>query len=347
MSEQDKLSRRKFAFGSGALALMPSASAITGKIKAPPIVPPITLEDQINNVKRGWTADGLPALHTATSNPENVRDYCRVSHVAGTLLRDLDGKLPLDDRARTLIISKCIHHISLPAEPETLAWLCAGLYLARNPDALFLPLTLYDYAAKWDSLAEALEREEQQQTLAMLEAFRAEMCAPPPPVLWTDGSLEFVKLTHPFHVFESGYRSLAMLLYLRGEDAYATNADEIRLLSYWLLIQKGCCLIYSLRHDSDFNHAATIIHTPVRTVVHTQHDEAHSTLAEIAAWMRLRHGPRHFMATKRFRDTFLSEKANEACLPWGPDNDIRNRITAHTAQDGWRIRARRPAPIDG
>lgn len=311
-------------------------------VKASPILPAITLEDQVNNVKRGWTADGARASHAPSTRPESARDYHRVTHIAGMLLRDLDGKLQLDDQARTLIIGKCIHHLSLPAEPEKLIWLYAGFYLARHPDALFRPLTLHDYANLWDVEAEALEREEQRQSFAMLEDRRAEMAAPPCPVLWSDGTREFVKLTHPFHVFESGHRSLDMLLYPRGEEEHASTPDEIRRLPYWLMIRKGCCLIYSLRGGGDFNHAATIIHTPVRTLMHTQDDDVGPILLEIAAWMRVRYGPRHFMATEKFRDRFLIDQTREACLPWGPEHEPFTYNTTSGLKDGWRVRGRHP-----
>ncbi len=335
------ITRRGFATGTGALALVPPSLGFALRAKEPPIAPATTLKDQVDNVKHGWTADGLPSCHAATLLPASDRDYYRATFIANCIMRGLEGKLELDDRVRTAVIAKCIQHLHLKSYPEKLTWLYASKFLERRPHALFRPLTLHDYADLWDIETEALEREEEREILAMLDDLRVAMSPPPYQVLWSDGSFEFVKLTHPFHVFESGWRSLDMLLYARGETERALTPDQINRLSYWLMIQKGCCLMYSLRIPGKFMHTATIIHTPVRTMLHTWHAETYPALVEVAAWMRERHGPRHFMGTRKFHIRFLVQQTDEHSLPWGPEHDPDHRITARPTEDGWRIRGRR------
>ena len=94
-------------------------------------------------------------------------------------------------------------------------------------------------------------------------------------------------------------------------------------------------------------HQGIVIHTPVRTMLHTWHADMYPVIAEISGCMRDRYHTRHFMATQQFRNRFLTDQTDETCLPWGPDNEIDNRITTHVAQEDCRVPGRRRPPLDG
>lgn len=165
-------------------------------------------------------------------------------------------------------------------------------------------------------------QEKQRRILAAIDARRADMNPPPCPVLWSNdiGSNHFVKLTHPFHVWEEGLRSLEMLLYPRHAQKHAETTDEINQLSHWLMMEKGCCLIYSLRVAGAFKPAATLIHTPVRTVLHVTQTGVRPILRRVRAAVAQQFVPTHFMASDAFRVTFIEKCEYDACIPWGPEH---------------------------
>lgn len=316
------VSRRGFIAGTSAFAITAPAASTVFSTSAPPIPSPNMLAAQILNVKHGWTADGQAAPHAPTFLPDSDLDHFRAQFITGSLYRQLSAALDLDDEARTRIICKTIGHLRHRVYPAKLLWRDAGLFLASHPRALSRDLAFTDYATLWSEHMQCRTDVKQRRILAMIDARRADMNPPPCPVLWSNdiGSNQFVKLTHPFHVWEEGLRNLDMLLYPRHSQNRAETPDEINRLSHWLMIEKGCCLIYSLRVGGAFKPAATLIHTPVRTILHVTQTGVHPILRRVRGAVAQQFVPTHFMASDAFRVTFIEKGEYDACIPWGPEH---------------------------
>jgi len=316
------VSRRNLLTGAGAVAASASPTGATESDRSRPFPCPSILALQILNVKQGWTADGHPAPHAPTRVPDCDLDLIRASDIAGNLYRQLSDTIDLDDAARTRILRKTIDHLQRCSRPMKLHWREAGLFLASHPRALWRDLAFADYADLWRNHIARVTRLKQRRILAVLDARRAEMNPPPCRVLWSDGEggNQIVTLTHPFHVWEEGLRNLDRLLYPRHSQNRPETADEINRLSHWLMIEKGCCLIYSLRAAGHFQPTATLIHTPVRTTLHADGAGAHAILKSATPTVASRFVTTHFMATDAFRAAFLDRRLYDACLPWGPEH---------------------------
>lgn len=345
------VSRRNLLTGAGAVAASASASptGATESDRSRPFPCPSILALQILNVKQGWTADGHPAPHAPTILPDNDSDFARAEYITREVFDALSTALDLDDRNRTRIIRKTIDQLRYRTAPENRAWLFGHLFLRLHPRALKLDLTFPEYAHLYREGLRRNTRLQRRKILSAIDALRAEMNPPDCPVLWTspDGRHRFVKITHAFHVYEEGLRGAHELLKPKSETSPPDKADEINRLLHWLMIQKGCCHVYSLRGTPDFHFAATIVHTPVRTIMRAYETGARSVLKVATAAVGEHFGPNHFMATDRFKVAFFKDNYYESYIPWGsePGSQFQTSSSDHVWPVHYRHADHQSVPV--
>lgn len=130
-------------------AFLSSASA--SPYKKPPMPFPPTLAGELDNVIKGWTADGQFSDAAPVPFPADKGARTEALTVTWYLIASYLGHTPearIDDAIRTGIIRKILAHLRGGPHPETFTFTMTGSYLIRNPAAALTDMTLADMCAQ-------------------------------------------------------------------------------------------------------------------------------------------------------------------------------------------------------